>query len=306
MQRADKVLHGVASLNAENLRSCSSKVDKDRLLADYVRSQKTFVAVHAAQGRAVTAEWEHRLEEEASPAISALSEAPAEPDARSQTPVLKPRVPERKQKDEINKPAVSCTSRARKNAKRLEHRDAASDKDSDKENRAMKIRQPIALTSLSPPYHKIPSLKKRKESKLHEVSKSQTKKSTKKRPRSPESEDDEHAARLAERRERRRVKKAIVDPDITMICTSSGEERKQSALRGKKRSKAKNPKGVTMSAGLALMHGFSATNIGKNRLTVCPEFLLLNIVPQSPAGFGVMLAQIGPCYRCLQQGKGFR
>ncbi|KAJ7591151.1 hypothetical protein C8J56DRAFT_934805 [Mycena floridula] len=70
----------------------------------------------------------------------------------------------------------------------------------------------------------------------------------KKRAHKPSS-DNEQAERLAERRERKRSKKAIVRPESPKQVPE-------------KRKKPKLP------TGLALMHGFSATNIGKNRITM--------------------------------------
>jgi hypothetical protein len=40
-------------------------------------------------------------------------------------------------------------------------------------------------------------------------------------------------------------------------------------VKGNRKPKGKDEKNSKVAAGFALMHGFSATNIGKNRLTVC-------------------------------------
>lgn len=72
---------------------------------------------------------------------------------------------------------------------------------------------------------------------------------------------------LAERRERRRAKKAIVDPKPDSLASSASDNESDSK-RKRKETKAKKTKRLNIPAGLALMHGFSATNIGKNRLTV--------------------------------------
>ncbi|KAJ7904439.1 hypothetical protein B0H14DRAFT_2662872 [Mycena olivaceomarginata] len=64
--------------------------------------------------------------------------------------------------------------------------------------------------------------------------------------------DDDQVARLAERRERKRMKRAIVQP------------KEPSEPDTASRKKPKVP------AGLALMHGFTATNVGKNRITLKP------------------------------------
>jgi hypothetical protein len=69
---------------------------------------------------------------------------------------------------------------------------------------------------------------------------------------------------LTERRERKRAKRAIVDPKEL----EDDENENSSPLPEKKTKKAKKSK---IPAGLALMHGFTATNVGKNRLTVSSD-----------------------------------
>jgi hypothetical protein len=50
----------------------------------------------------------------------------------------------------------------------------------------------------------------------------------------------------------------------------SEEENIPSSARGKRRKKEDGAKKKpSIPAGFALMHGFAATNVGKNRLTVC-------------------------------------
>lgn len=71
---------------------------------------------------------------------------------------------------------------------------------------------------------------------------------------------------LAERRERRRKKRAVIQPkskdseEAPDVCASDNDKTDE--------KKSQKKKGVSMSTGLALMHGFTANNIGKNRLTV--------------------------------------
>ncbi|KAF9226482.1 hypothetical protein BS17DRAFT_878418 [Gyrodon lividus] len=69
--------------------------------------------------------------------------------------------------------------------------------------------------------------------------------------------DDERAARLADRRERKRKKRAIVNSPL------GHRDETASAML----SKCKKGKKASTPAALALMHGFSATNVTKNRLT---------------------------------------
>lgn len=78
--------------------------------------------------------------------------------------------------------------------------------------------------------------------------------------------DEEREARLGERRERKRVKRGIVKPGTNTAVhisppASERENKKVARKRGKNHSG---------TAGLALLHGFSATNVGKNRLTLKP------------------------------------
>ncbi|KIK98748.1 hypothetical protein PAXRUDRAFT_823528 [Paxillus rubicundulus Ve08.2h10] len=73
----------------------------------------------------------------------------------------------------------------------------------------------------------------------------------------------EHAARLADRRERKRKKRAIVNPPVDRDGeTTSAKLSKAKKPKGKKEQKASTP------AALALLHGFSATNVTKDRLTL--------------------------------------
>ncbi|KJA29986.1 hypothetical protein HYPSUDRAFT_250083 [Hypholoma sublateritium FD-334 SS-4] len=75
--------------------------------------------------------------------------------------------------------------------------------------------------------------------------------------------DDEQKNRLAERRQRKKAKKSIMKPEI-----KTGNDKAQE--RGSKKTRESGAQ-----AGFALMHGFSATNVGKNRLTL--DYLTSNI-----------------------------
>ncbi|KAJ7507725.1 hypothetical protein B0H11DRAFT_1968345, partial [Mycena galericulata] len=86
---------------------------------------------------------------------------------------------------------------------------------------------------------------------------------TAKKRRGDSDHDEDQAARLLERRERKRAKRAIVQakgPSEPDAASSNGDKKKMKA-------KGKKPK---VPSGFALMHGFSATNVGKNRLTLKP------------------------------------
>ncbi|KAJ4466517.1 hypothetical protein J3R30DRAFT_3859332 [Lentinula aciculospora] len=92
---------------------------------------------------------------------------------------------------------------------------------------------------------------------------------TKKRTEKPD--DDETAARLAERRDRKRAKREIVRPIANDNADCKDDSKQTGAAREKK---GKQKKASSQNApGLALMHGFTATNVGKKRLTVPPPTL---------------------------------
>ncbi|KAJ7744515.1 hypothetical protein DFH07DRAFT_834592 [Mycena maculata] len=78
--------------------------------------------------------------------------------------------------------------------------------------------------------------------------------------------DEDQIARLLERRERKRIKRAIVQPKEPSESDTASSNGKN---KPKKKTKAKGKK-TTVPSGFALMHGFSATNVGKNRLTLKP------------------------------------
>lgn len=62
---------------------------------------------------------------------------------------------------------------------------------------------------------------------------------------------------LGERRQRKKLKKTIISSRV---------------LEQNERMESSHDKKLpNMPADFALVHGFSATNIGKNRLTVCPR-----------------------------------
>ncbi|KXN83697.1 hypothetical protein AN958_00838 [Leucoagaricus sp. SymC.cos] len=84
-----------------------------------------------------------------------------------------------------------------------------------------------------------------------------------KRNRDLQSDEEKRQRRLAERREKKRSRREIMRPE----ASKKNDDRLDDNPRQKsKKSKQKAP------AGLALMYGFTATNVGKNRLTIDPPF----------------------------------
>ena len=80
------------------------------------------------------------------------------------------------------------------------------------------------------------------------------------------------------RRERRREKREIVNPKKRKVSPErdSGEDEPDEGGKESKKKGAK-PKKQKIPAGLALMHGFSATNVGKSRLTVSEPIYIVCI-----------------------------
>lgn len=79
---------------------------------------------------------------------------------------------------------------------------------------------------------------------------------------------------LTERRERKRAKRSIIQPKEVSV----DEDKAENPICKKKTSK--KDKQSKIPAAFALMHGFTATNVGKNRLTVrfVPLVLLLGLM----------------------------
>ncbi|KAF9263481.1 hypothetical protein L218DRAFT_959037 [Marasmius fiardii PR-910] len=88
----------------------------------------------------------------------------------------------------------------------------------------------------------------------------------KKQKRQDISDDDDKLARLAERRTRKRAKREILRPQSHEASKSHEPDIKarKSRSEGRRRGKC----AVDGTPALALMHGFSASNVGKNRLTL--------------------------------------
>ncbi|KAH9894248.1 hypothetical protein C8Q73DRAFT_695021 [Cubamyces lactineus] len=256
-------------LNSPNLRKLSSlSVSKHNRLRSFIRSQETYLASYAQEGRSAIASWNPSLSGPDTPKKSLQN---VELESGFGTPLLKPRAVLKHAASTAEVPTtIDDGERTVVSSKNLGAQTKAklpkTSKEAGSGSRSRPNREHIAG-----PGNKLFSSTRTK-------SNNRSTKSVSKRHHSSKLEngdtDEDHRARLAERRERRRAKKAIVDPEIKPVESDSGgdddEDREQAkARRGSK--KAAKGKGLKMPAGLALMHGFSATNIGKNRLTVGPN-----------------------------------
>ncbi|KAI0939435.1 hypothetical protein AcV5_000857 [Taiwanofungus camphoratus] len=258
------------ALTLANLASCaSSTLDKTRFVNTYILSQKTYLAAYAAEPRAASS-----FSNSPPPAAASLSPSRRNIESGFDTPVLKARVPAQHAKDASGKTDCIHTTN------HVEESDSNAEDEGDPPSRTRTVRQPTQALQLPKPSRattkrqsKLNPLQPRPlnqavPSKRDAYSTTKMKVPPKKRKRSP-STDDERIARLAERRERRRVKRAIVEPRTNVDPNDYEDENQVCAQHIKGQGKTKRR--VSLSAGLALMHGFSAKNIGKNRLTHDPE-----------------------------------
>ncbi|CCM01708.1 uncharacterized protein FIBRA_03773 [Fibroporia radiculosa] len=244
----------------ENLRSDSiSQINKDDFISAFVESQKTFLATYATEGRA---SWDMEL----SGTTHLPPSTDEDPDIVSfgfNTPILKPRVHKghAQQSGQSNK-NVTTAKRTRRDSEIAQTPNKnisllngeCSPKVSETAKRGQKKRPTKGVKAVQKTLNDFTAIK------------SQPPKSTKaagtKRMRSPSDTDEERSARMAERRERRRKKRTIVQPK----ADHNNEERVDKHPGKKRGEKTKG-----FAAGLALMHGFSAKNIGKQRLTLPPD-----------------------------------
>ncbi|KAH7916179.1 hypothetical protein BJ138DRAFT_692286 [Hygrophoropsis aurantiaca] len=89
---------------------------------------------------------------------------------------------------------------------------------------------------------------------------------SKKRQASPTLSEQDRAARLTERRERKRIKRAITKPQLSENPAVSPPPTKKAGSKSREKQGKKRS-----TSALALMHGFTATNVGKGRITLQPS-----------------------------------
>ncbi|KAJ7638746.1 hypothetical protein FB45DRAFT_1054990 [Roridomyces roridus] len=207
------------------------KLDKNQFISSYIQSQKANAKAYAEEGRTFVTSWNSNT--------TPKKAAPAPANVGFATPVLIARpprvvveeVPRKEDAEPVEKPPKKSSSK------------------------------PSTKTVEKPVAEKLPLSKK--SSGKTTATKNTDKSLSKKRVIEPEQDEDE-AARLLERRERKRAKRAIVQPK------EPSEAETASSGKPKKKSKTAKEKKSKVPAGFALMHGFSARNVGKNRLTLKP------------------------------------
>lgn len=249
-----------ARLTPESLARNASRIDKSQFIRSYLQSQKSFRAAYIEEGPEFQAGWSGTHIE------CNVKETTHLPESLS-SPVLKPRVPSPPSahvSDEFV-PSESSNDDEKENMPKNAGNDKAAHRNANKFTAKARPKSPPRKQATLDQYATKP--KKHAEP-------------SKKRQRSHDSEADastplvsdvkcdntEHDAGLAERRERRRAKRAIVQPKPT---SEDEEESDQSSKKRTKKDKmSKKMKKGDIAAGLALMYGFTAPNVGSNRLTV--------------------------------------
>ncbi|OBZ71963.1 hypothetical protein A0H81_08301 [Grifola frondosa] len=226
-------------LNSPNLRKhVSSKVDKDSLLQAYVLAQKANLSIYAAEGRTASASWDTQHATQ-----TASAQTVHRPTFGFDSPILRPRVPNSRTKDKSNAREAMVTEKStggdRVTTDTIEHKQAAK---RSKQTPAAEKTQSTLVVGKG----------KIQISKRNQVRGTARKESSKKRQHVQDEDEERIGAR---------TKRAIVEP-------RAADDRNEEGSLSVGKNKGKKSKGLTMPAGLALMHGFSATNIGKERLTL--------------------------------------
>ncbi|KAH8999405.1 hypothetical protein EDB92DRAFT_962793 [Lactarius akahatsu] len=205
------------------------------LLKEFVASQARYAKARVNEGWAIRASWGISTPEKEKMRLHR-----DQPSAGFETPVLQPRAT-KTQVEPRPKPTSSPRPKASRSPKR------------DKRVKAVSVFVE----------HVSPKQQKRQNDKSAEKQ-LRASKSSRKRGHPRSDTDEEHVARLADRRERKREKREIMNPREKPRMTTR-KERKDNATSG-----PTNKKKQKISAGFALMHGFSSANVGKSRLTVEP------------------------------------
>ncbi|TCD71292.1 hypothetical protein EIP91_011063 [Steccherinum ochraceum] len=235
-------------LTANNIHTTSVKVDKDAFITSFLRSQKSFTSTYKSEGLLYSASWSkgdsdtHEQDPQGS-----TKKAQRRPPSDLASTVLVPRVPLADSPNLTPGPQAPARRASRNQA------DCTDDEDE---------RPTKSLPKVPRKTGNIATVKKAAGEPQQQ---SEPKGATgKKRARS---HDSDYAARLEQRRDRRRAKRAIVKP---ILSDESDAESEQTRTRREPKKKSQN-KGQKLATGLALMHGFNATNVGSGRITVKPS-----------------------------------
>ncbi|KAG6820103.1 hypothetical protein H0H93_005415 [Arthromyces matolae] len=277
------------------------KINKAQFISSYVHEQMTHAITYASQGRALERTWDNHQDKSESDPSQRNTDISSDPRASKrivecgfETPVLKPRrVTDRSTK--VSNPPKSSNGEA---SELTDHGQLpVPSEQKTKRNQKQRQAERPSQENSRPPEKAKGGRNKAEKLVLHENEKPNYKdsKCRGKRKRTCSSEpnvqvvevtqsktqsgrvikngkaecvinqDDEHEERLEQRRERKRAKRMAMKP-ISINRSDHDKESLASRSNKKKTSNAKNK----ALAGLALMHGFTTTNVGTGRLTVKP------------------------------------
>ncbi|EKM59650.1 uncharacterized protein PHACADRAFT_170238 [Phanerochaete carnosa HHB-10118-sp] len=242
-----------------------AKVDKGHLIQSYIRSQRTYRSYFSQEGHKARLAWDKDG-----------CDGQEEVETGFSTPTLKARVPE-PIKDKAKDIQRGRNQKAAVNSSDDEHQPSEVSSTMTPLATQTKSKSKAVPENQQPRKDRNTAIARpRSPNKLDqylEPTESQSKKTTRKRERSPNS-GSERERILADRRERRRAKKAIIEPRRRSEEANNRENSSAARKRDKKDSKSSMTKSkvTNLAAGLALMHGFSATNIGRARLTLKPSY----------------------------------
>ncbi|KAL5487950.1 hypothetical protein ACEPAI_6058 [Sanghuangporus weigelae] len=225
---------------------------RSNLIQAFIDSQKRHASAYASEGKKELSRWVKSCGEEVSKSAKETTTQGV-----FSSPILKPR--------NANAPTVvqqttlpSSNDKSCSGGKEKKHDKSALGS----ARRASRMQTDRSATKSKKKSMLLPS----KMDSGKEKAKSNSKVDQKKRERSES--DDEREERLAQRRDRRRHKKEITAPKARGGGeASSYEEEQESIIPSPYTLKNKKSK---LPAGLALLHGFSAENISKHRLTMAP------------------------------------
>jgi hypothetical protein len=248
------------ALSASNIELLASPHEKNRV-QEFVASQTRYAKAQANEGRAVRASWDISTPEKDKMRLHL-------PSAGFETPVLRPRT--------VQIPAESNPDVSHSSPPRLKSPANKPTTSRQTPDLAKKAKATSAVRDVFSPKRQKGSEKK------STAKKSGTLNPTLKERRARSDTDEEHLAStdfslpvahgfppftdvtgLTERRESKRARQNIMNSREDRAGTRGEKENKKD-----RKNEPKEKKKHRIPAGLALMHGFSSTNVGKGRLTV--------------------------------------
>ncbi|TFK43607.1 hypothetical protein BDQ12DRAFT_675262 [Crucibulum laeve] len=243
------------------------KLDKQSFISTYVQTQKAFAKEHSVEGHSFATLWTNDNKPKPTTILPHDVKAAGCEEYRDygfNTPVLKPRKMQKSntvltESKELKK-AIRETKQTQ-NTVDVTITDAKSNKSRTRQSHL----PPKSTQKLKP---------------------------SQKRAIAPELDANGHIDRLAERRERKRIKRDIIKPkEISYVADKIDPDDENKKRKGKKGK-------LNVALGFALMHGFSASNVGKKRLTMQPPLQTAGVF-----GKGKASAKTATVKKSLKKGR---